>query len=301
MSRFTTVVFGFSTLSLLVMSTVRLDGQEQAKGDYHLPSKCFLTVIDEPMLAAGVPGLLIEIAKEGDLVSADSIVAQLDEREAKMRVHVSKLELDVATRQANNTVQIKYSKKKKEVDKADFDVAQEAYNKVTNSVSLTEIRRRRLQYQAAELSIENAENDLAIAKLEERVARGRVEAAEMELERHKVAAQLDGKVAQTFRQVGEWVNAGDPILRIRQLDRLYVEGYVDAAEYSPSDVLGRRCTVVIDMPRGKIESFESKVTFVDDNIETTNEFRVRAEIENNKFANGYLVVPGFPADMILHF
>lgn len=301
MSRFTMLVCGIITFSVLAIFILQSVGQERANSNYQLPRKCFLSVIDEPMLAAGVPGLLKHVAKEGDLVTADVFVAQLDEREAHMKLHVAKLELDVANKQATNTVQIEYAVKKKDVDKADFDVAQEAYNKVPNSVSLTEIRRRRLQYEASILSIKNAQNDLSIAKLEERVVRGQVEAAEMQLERHHVPAQLDGKVAEVFRQVGEWVNAGDPIVRVRQLDRLYVEGYVDASKYGPKDILGKRCTVLVDMPRNKIEHFDTTITFVDDNIETTDEFRVRAEIENSKVTNGYLVVPGLPADMVIHF
>ena len=36
------------------------------------------------------------------------------------------------------------------------------------------------------------------------------------------------------KQPGEWVQAGEPVLRIARMDLLRVEGFVSAAEYNAS-------------------------------------------------------------------
>jgi len=288
-------------LAFLSSHNLPLSGQDASPDGYRLPQPGIVNVIDDPVLAAGVPGLLTMVAKEGDLVTADVVIAQLDERESNMKLHVARLELNVANKRANNPVQIVYATKKAEVDRANYQVALEAVKSVAKAVSKIEIKQRKLQYEASLLSITNSENDMAIAKLEEEVAQGRVDAAEMELGRHMVSAQLDGTVSQVFHQVGEWVNAGEPILRLRKLDRLYVEGYVDTDQYSPNEVRGQSCTVLVEMARGQIERFDSRIVFVDDNIEATNEFRIRAEIENRKKGTGFVVVPGQQAEVIIHF
>ena len=107
------------------------------------------------------------VAKEGDLVTADVVIAQLDERESNMKLHVARLELNVANKRANNPVQIVYATKKAEVDRANYQVALEAVKSVAKAVSKIEIKQRKLQYEASLLSITNSENDMAIAKLEE--------------------------------------------------------------------------------------------------------------------------------------
>ena len=90
----------------------------------------------------------------------------------------------------------------------------------------------------------------------EKVQRPEFEAAEKAIERRNILAPTKGEVVKLFRQQGEWVNPGDPILRLVRLDTLYVEGEIDVKKFEPSQILGCRVTVDVVAGGGRSEKAE---------------------------------------------
>jgi multidrug efflux pump subunit AcrA (membrane-fusion protein) len=97
---------------------------------------------------------------------------------------------------------------------------------------------------------------------------------------------------------GEWVQAGDTIVRLLRLDLLRVEGLLDAKSYRPSDIQDQPVEVVVTLPHGKKESFSGKIVFVKPIIEG-RKFSVRAEVQNRRQDGFWILCPGQIADMTI--
>ena len=183
------------------------------------------------------------------------------------------------------------------VARQEYIQAVEANKKVAGAVPEAEVRRLILKQNEAALSIEQADMRRRIATLEARVSEARVEAATVSIERRQVSAPLDAIVLKVHHHEGEWVQAGVPVVDLIQLDRLWVEGSLKSAEYTPAEVHGRPVVVTVSLARGQKETFQGKIVFVKPVIEADDTFLVRAEIVNRQENGFWLLSPGMPADM----
>jgi macrolide-specific efflux system membrane fusion protein len=119
-----------------------------------------------------------------------------------------------------------------------------------------------------------------------KVKQAQLDAVENELERRKVIAPLHGVVVKRTKYVGEWVQPGETILEIVRLDRLRVEGFVPASQYSRLEVAGAPVTVSVRVPT--VDGDPKKITakgvieYVSPIVEASGGYRVWTEIDNRK-------------------
>ena len=131
------------------------------------------------------------------------------------------------------------------------------------------------------------------------VSQAELKAAEANLEHRRLLAPLDAVVVELARHEGEWVAAGDPVMRLVRVDLLRVEGYLNAKDYRASDIQGRPVQVRVTLAGGQRETFPGKVVFVNPLVRTGGEFQVRAEVQNRKDGNFWLLSPGLKAEMTI--
>ena len=127
-----------------------------------------------------------------------------------------------------------------------------------------------------------------------------VAAAEENIERRKIVAPFDGVVVDVLRQRGEWVDTGEPVLRLIRLDRVRVEGFFDASQFNPEEVSGRPVTVEIERARGQRVRLPGTVVFISPLVQAGNKYRVRVEVENHQHEGHWLLGPGMTASMVIH-
>jgi multidrug efflux pump subunit AcrA (membrane-fusion protein) len=121
-----------------------------------------------------------------------------------------------------------------------------------------------------------------------------VDVAKEQLSRRQLTSPLTGIVVEKLRHRGEWVEVGEPVLRIIRIDRLFVEGYVDAALVDQSS-RGRPVSVTGDSRQGPI-TVEGTLIFVSPEIDSVNgQVEVKAEISNPALA----LRPGQPVQMTI--
>jgi macrolide-specific efflux system membrane fusion protein len=108
-------------------------------------------------------------------------------------------------------------------------------------------------------------------------------------------APINGAVVEVVRQPGDWVEPGDKVLRLVWLDRLRVEGLIQASDVT-ADLRNQPVSVTLDLPgRGKRE-FPGKVVFISPEINPVNgQVRIWAEVDNK---DGILK-PGMRTRMVL--
>ena len=271
-----------------------------AQGSRETMIDCHVRAIVEVNVAAEEAGKLVMLAvEEGDTVNEDSVIAQIDDRDAVMSRAVAMYQYKAAKKQAENSISIEAAIKSQEVSKAELDKALASNEKVKGSFSDIDVRRLRLTYQRNGLQIDLArfENDVAAAEARARYAQ--FEQASAMIERRKLVAPHTGLVNEVFRHKGDWVNAGDPVVHLVRMDTLRVQGRVSAEEYNWEDLKGKPVQIVVTLAGGEPYTVDGTIGFAGEYIEPDGAFRVWADIPNERQGNSWKMGPGLEAKMKL--
>ena len=293
-------------VSLLIAGAMLLpgaDGRSSAKAspDAVTVSHCLVSLIDEAQVPAREPGALVELmVKEGDQVTKDQPLAQIDDAIAQRELEAAQYKWEVAKQEATNDVSVRYAKASADVYRQEVVQNYKANQEVPGAVSQTEVRRAELKWDESRLSGENSEFKLQQAARDAKVREAEMHGASEKIDRSKIRSPLDGMVVERKRHRGEWCQAGDTVLHVVRLDRLRVEGFVPATDYSASEIDGRPVTITVTLAHGRQEQFQGKVVFVNPEIDANREFRVWADVFNRQENEHWLLNKGMVAEMTIH-
>lgn len=276
-----------------------------AAADVNVP-QCYVLVKREVEVAAQEPGLLdaFEVEK-GEAVEAEALVAKIDSSQAEMKHQVTQAEYQAAVHQAKNDVNVRFSKASEGVALAELQKAKEASDTskggIANAVSSAEMRRLDLSWVKAKLGIEQAQMEFEVAKLTARVKQTEMAAAALDIQRRQIKSPINGVVIDVFKEKGEWVQAGEPVATIVQMDVLKVEGYVNIKEVSPADIKFKPVTIRAKLTGDQVVEFQGKVTFVNPIVDLGGPYRISADISNRQDSTGdWLLRPGLETTMTIH-
>jgi HlyD family secretion protein len=258
-------------------------------------------LIDDPQVAGEEAGVLVEInVKEGDLVKADQRLGKIDDSQPIMQGKIAQAEHKAAQEKANSTVDIEYATKASEVAFVEWQKSKQANQKQPGTVSDIEVQRQRLTYERGLLEIKRAKSEQVIAHLTADAKSVEIEAAVEAMKRRVITSPVDGMVVQVYLQKGEWVKHGDPVVHVMKFDKLKVEGSVELAKYSPSQIIDSPVTVEATLQDRKVK-FDGRIVFVKPVVNSIGEYQVKAEVENRqeKGSNHWLLLPGMFVDMTI--
>ena len=239
--------------------------------------QCRISLIDQVTLAADRPGILTEVEfKEGQSVTAGSRVALISDE-------VARANLAVAEKKGNNEVEVEFAKVGHRAAIIEHNRMITANEKNVSlggegkTVPAMEIDKAQLAVDKAELSIQHAQHELDLNKLNAIVTRA-------ELKTYSVNAEFDGVVTRVHKKKGEAIKQGDPVVEIVNTDRVRVEGNVALADLrfakQGAKVLVRLSVDELDLPEEE-EIFEGRITFVDVTSEKIGgTTRIFAEVQN---------------------
>ena len=240
--------------------------------------------------------------------TAKAMVREAEQEKAKLEIAAR-----ISQKQAESDVAVRLAEKSKEIAKYELDRAQKAKESFSGSISNSELNRLTVLFDQRTLEIEKTQEDRAISVLkpqadlaavqqqaeaiartqslaaekeqEQQVAQANLELAKSELaearlqlERRRLKAPFAATVVAVSRQPGEWVEPGSVVLRLIQLDRLRVEGFVSADQATVIQA-GHRVRIVFPGSIGKPVAGE--ITFVSPEVEPVNQqVRIWAEFDN---------------------
>lgn len=263
--------------------------------------KCKVMLVDDIEIPAGEKGVLTYLGvKEGAAVSEGAEIAKIDDRQAIIAREAAKYGLRAANKRATVDVEVRHSEAAAAVAKAGYErLLASNSGKIQNVVSQTELEEKKLEWDRAVLAIEKSKHDMSLAAMDAWTKKAELDAAELGLELRIVRAPFNGQVAEVFRHQNEWVNAGDPILRVIRLDTLYVDGAVYIDEYNPRDIQGCEVVVEVSAGRGEVAQVPGRIVYVNPELRygERQQYVVRAEITNRSEDGQWLVYPGQQATM----
>lgn len=292
-----------------ILTAIALAATGAAPGAKPLPGKsvtispCFVSVLDKydidvPAQDAGVLATLR--AYEGLQVYKDDPLAQIDDMEPKMRRQIAALERDAAKKRAENTINVQYAQAAAKVAGADYDRDREANRAVLGTITESQLRRDKLDWDRARLQIKQAAEDRLLAGLTAKSKAAEVDAADKAIERRLVKAPVDGEVVRVYRQAGEWVKPGDPILQIKRFDVLRIKTTMKTTEFDPHEIEQRTVTVEAELARGRIAKFQGTVAYVSPEVQADGAYAVWADVANRKEGGKWLLRPGLTVEMTVH-
>jgi len=239
-------------------------------GEVVVANGCRVRFVDEVAVSAERRGIVAAIARPGDRVDAGQDVARL-------RDSVLKASLAIAQREAANDVEVRFAQMASQLANLKYQWAVDANAKNAGTVSEQELKELQLAADRAALQCEQAEHGLAVARLK---------LAEMSLavESLHISAPFAGQVLGVYKQVGEFVQEGEPLAAIVSADRVRVEGDVplaDAGGIAPGTPVQIRIEGVADPAEIAQRVFTGAVTFVDAKVEpVSQQVHIIAELEN---------------------
>ncbi len=269
-------------------------------------SRCMLEPDEEALVPAQEAGVLKKIlVHEGDQVSGDQLLAQIDDAIPLAQRDVAYYKLQAATKKSEDDIDIRFAKMAAKVAKVEYDEAEDANRKVPGTVTHSEELRRLLDWHKMELSAEKSTKDQLVAKMEAKMAEGELRTAEENIKRRRIVAPiwfdragkpLDAVVVELTQHVGQWVQIGEPVLRLVCMDRLRVNGSLKAEEHRPSEIQGCDAEITVTLPHLGRLTFPGKIVYVKPVVEG-GYLQVRAEVENRKQNGVWILNPGMNVEM----
>jgi macrolide-specific efflux system membrane fusion protein len=293
------VVVTMNRAMYLLLAAVALASSHSAAEEIEV-SSVLIKLIEQVEVPAREAGVLAAVAaREGQMVEAGAQLAQIDDAAAKFEGRKAQLELLGARKLAENDVKVRFARKSAEVAAAELRRAVESKKRLSESVTDSELDQLRLVVERATLEIEQAQLDQELAQTASQLKQNDVEMAEHAIAQRKVTAPVGGFVAEIYRRQGEWVQPGQPILRVLRLDRLRAEGLVDARGVR-GDLHGRAVKLSVEQG-GEQAEYAGKIVFVSPEIDpVSGQVRVWAEIDNRQLQlrpglHGSMVIAATPA------
>lgn len=240
-----------------------------------------LAALHEATVSAEEAGPLVDLpVNEGMQVRLDDVLARVKDAEARLQVEQAKIDVHTAEQLATDDTALRLAHKELELALSDLARNERSNEQLPNSVPEARLERLRLVVDREQLKVERAEQDMKLAQIALEAAGTRLRIAEAGLARRSLRAPIAGTVVEVLRRKGEWVQPGEPLVRILRHDRLRTEAYVDAKKLSFA-AEGMPVILEVDVPAYGPKVFQGVVTFVSPEANPVNgQVRVVAEIDN---------------------
>ncbi|MCU0707278.1 MAG: efflux RND transporter periplasmic adaptor subunit [Pirellula sp.] len=241
-----------------------------------------LKTIEATSLAAQVSGLIdrIEI-KEGSRVVPGQELAFVRDAAVRTQMDRSRIALELARKKSENDIDEQVAVKSQAVAANEYQRAIDANQKVSNVYPPSEMDRLKLILDRSVLETARAAYQRDLGRLEALLAEAELKVHEELLQRHRVIAPCHGLVVAVEKRVGEWVEPGVTVVRLVEIDRLRIEGFLLATD-ATKELLGKTAKVTVGVAGQSIEK-TAELVFISPEANPVNgQVRVFLEVDNRQ-------------------
>ncbi len=268
--------------SLLVVDDVPRQGQvatTEGKQEVVLHS-CLVTLIEATEVPALETGTITELNVVKNFWYQDGHqIAKMDDRIATLAVVAAEKKLEASQANAADDIDVQFSKASLEVVQKKLQRQMDLNRK--GAITSVELEETELEVKQASLALQRSEKEHRVAQISLDIDANAVEAAKESLKRHAIFAPHAGNVLEVYHRRGEWVQAGDPIVRVVDMSKLRVTASVShSAGVSPGDFIGKPVTVMVTRDGETPELFQGVVESTDLVQKQDDHFTIVAVVEN---------------------
>jgi|GEM_PF-2397567 len=274
-------------------------GQDTLQGGIEIADcrVAFRAEIDVPALDSGA---LREITTgQHQSVAAGQSLAKLEREPLLTRRRIAELRRTVLAERLDDQLEIEYSETAYEEARITNQVDEDLYKRNPGSLPLVSLRRSRLALKRAELDRQRVLKQRREAELELQTQVAEISSIDEALRRTEVMAPMDGIVLSLRRGVGEWVNRGDPVLRMASLERLSVIALVHEDRFHGADPVGMKA-VVRWSDGTEDRSLFGIVESIDPQLLEQKQLRLHISIDNQRDdRDRWILVPGRRVTLVI--
>lgn len=269
-------------------------------GEKHVDlDTCIVSFIEDIELPAQESGVLRSLSvKEGQSFQKGQAIARIDDELYRKLLQQAQMQRDMALKRASDMTSIRAGRYKLKLASTEAAKSRKLLSK--GSTSESEYKRARYSEQVAQEELVAAENEREMAGHEAHLEEAKVEEARVRIRRHSIRTEFGGYVIKKFRDAGEWVQAGEKVLRVARMDRLYVQGNISSKKLNPFEVADKPVTITLQLARGKETTFEGKIVSIGLEKQGSDLFMVKAAVENRPQEGFWTLLPGSQVKMRIH-
>ena len=237
----------------------------------------FIDVVDVPALEVGD---LSEVnVREGDSVPMGKPVARINSRLQKLELNTAEKTVAKALLRAEDKTTIKAQMKEYDLAKVEYDTTKRLAGKGARSAA--ELLRAKFQYERAILQIDAAKQQMKEAIIDYGEAKSQIDTIRERLARHTITVGFDGVVVERFKHAGEWVQAGEPIVKVARMDEMFVQGLIRYSEFNAHELKGKPVIVTVTLAQSETMDFEGVIESIPPNdAGSGEEYTVKARVKN---------------------
>ena len=228
----------------------------------------------------------------GTLVRKGDVLGKQKDAELVEQKIVAEQELLVSEKEAAKELEVEVAVAAAQVAQASYKRADSLNKTMPGSVSPEEIQEKYYEYVRSMKAIDKAKFDLEVNQEKVKVAKARVNAADVAIEDRKLVSPIDGVIDDVMKNEGEWLREGDEILKIVRYDKVQINGSIPANRYAPETIANKKVVVEVKRPGAEPQKLEGKVVYVRQTVESGH-YYFYADVANQANEAGYwLLNPG---------
>jgi multidrug efflux pump subunit AcrA (membrane-fusion protein) len=209
---------------------------------------CTVFATEEVNVPAKQSGLIAEIPiTKNSRVQLGDLLVQMDSTQEELELKVANYKAKSAYELATDESDIQFADQLVRLAQLELESTETLAGR--GNAGDSELRRKRLSLEQAELKVEQAKRDKSQRTIESFLANAAMSLATHKLESMKILSPIQGTITELNHNVGEWVPAGESICRVVRLDELRIDFFVDRSDFSPADLLESRVNItLVDSP-----------------------------------------------------
>ncbi|MBI9060820.1 MAG: HlyD family efflux transporter periplasmic adaptor subunit [Marinilabiliaceae bacterium] len=248
---------------LLILSVLTAcqsgDGESDAYGNFEAIETFVSSEVTGKALQLNVEeGQVLKTGTLVCLVDTVPIVIKRDQLEASRLAAISKLGQVSASL---------------EVLKAQNEVLQKDYQRITKMLKDGAATQKQFDDVEGQLTVLDRQADSHQAQMNSIRAEVKVVEAQLagvwdQLRRCRVQMPVDGTILQKYSEAGEMIMAGKPILKVANLETIYLGAYVTGKQL-PAIQLNQKVQVIFDKDEATDQSMEGTISWISSSAEFT--------------------------------
>lgn len=286
---------------LVVCTTIGAAPETSHVSELHL-DHCLVTAVADVELAAPMSGVIKSInVFEGDNVSRENLVMQIDDTQAEMGCRLAEMNWRQAHERHIDSTAINVAVAEANVAKSEHERALKTNQMVPDAIAQMQVERLEMERQKATINVERARFTQKQAAWDAELRKKEWDQAKALREQHQLKTSLEGQIVKIHKSAGEWAQQGEAIARVVKMDQLHVDGYIDLTETDVVEVMNRPVIVFARLANNRKVTLEGQIILVNPLVEAGERVRVRAQVVNRKENDAWVLLPGMAVGMTIDF
>ena len=221
-------------------------------------------------------------------VTANQVLAELDTDLAELELELAELEHAQAKVVASSDSGVKLQQA--ELQYAEEELAN--HRSIRDSVSESELQRLTLNKEGAQENLLRATRAHQLAQGEEKRKAISVEMAKVRLTNRRILAPRDGEVTAIKIESGQFVEAGQTVLEIENLEDLTISPLIPIRQFNVADLDGADVRVDVPQPNAAPVRLSGQITSYEPQVTAGGLVRIHARVKNVQRNGVWVLLPG---------